>query len=307
MFHAGAWAEAAAKLGLGCYEHVAPYERGASFSRLKRALGDKANSGSHDAWMYGKWRTKGSKRGVEVLALVHVVSGGVDNVYFTHTVARIDPAFRLGLDVRPKRGGPPLGLCAVAVDAVFNAELAVGALAPSRAELALRRAAPEGDALDLLVDIARRWDVQVTDGTVDVFTRDLGATPTLAAADLAKHLAERLEAAALAAKSLARRDRDVDPLEASWATFAEAEKLTLDRERMLITGEVGGVRLRIGIEGEPGALYTVVVAEWPKLLGAGLRLGRHGPLDALADLVAPQDVRVGDRAFDDVFLLRGDP
>ncbi len=308
MFHAGAWAEAAEKLGLGRFEHVAPYERGASFSRLKRALGGKVSAvDGRSTWIYGKWRTKGAKRGVEVLALVHVVGSGVDHVYFTHTVARIDPPFRLGLDVRPKWGGPPLGACEAHVEGAFDADFAVGALAPSRAEGALARVDAEGDALDRLLDIARRWDVQVTDGTVDVFTRDLAPASPLGGPELATRLAERIEAAALVAKSLARRERAADLFAPAWASFAEEEKLSLDRERMVATGEIAGVRVRIGIEGEPGALYTVVIAEWPKLLGAGLRLSRHGPLDALADLVAPQDVHVGDKTFDDVFALRGDP
>jgi hypothetical protein len=297
MFHpTTAWALAAERLGLVLYEPLGPFERGASFSRLKRAMGNPAGASPRQLpWMYGKWRPAGRERGVEVLVVTHHVPSGVDTIFFTHTIARIDPPFRLGIDLR-RRGQPgTLAMLHVTGDPAFDHAYALEGVDTKRAAAVFRRT---DDLLDRLIDL-QRWDVHVTDSTVDVFTHERVFDPD--------ELRRRLEDAATAAALLAAREREPDPRVATWQAFAESEGLALDRDRMSMTGDVAGLRVRIGLEGEPCMLFTVVIADLPKLLGVGLRLGRHGPLDVLADLLAPQDIRVGDRVFDEIFAIRGEP
>lgn len=93
---------------------------------------------------------------------------------------------------------------------------------------------------------------------------------------------------------------------ATWQSFGTSSGLELDRERMILSGTVAGAKVRLGLEGEPMKLCTVLVVEWPRSLGLGLSITRQHALHSIAELFGAQDIRIGDVAFDDAFVIKGD-
>jgi len=286
------WNAGAASLGLTLMEPIATFERGASFSRLKRAMGGPALPPPRfQQWMYGK------RNGVEVIVLMHHVTDGIESTSWTHAIARIDPPLFAGMQIGRRMSAyvPPIG------EPRFDAMCHLTALAPACVAPIFR-----DDALHDALGRLFGWHAEVTDGTVDAYAihGQGGPPPDLSARiDVAVDVAKKLAALRARASPLPGEEQRI----ASWRAFADTARLDLDRDRMVLTGDVGGARVRIGIEGEPTGLQTVLVADFPQPLGIGLVLTRQSSLQALAELFAPTDIRVGDKVFDDLFLIRGNP
>jgi hypothetical protein len=296
------WNVGAASLGLALHEPMGPYEQGASFARLKRALGAVAPPPPRfHQWMYGKRRaTIGTGDAeVEVIAVLANVTDGVDTKSFVHAVARIDPPLMTGLALT-RRFGPypaPIG------EPRLDHSCAVQALAPSYLVPLFRQDIPEATQLLDAIDRLSPWGFQIGDSTVDVFARHAGPPPL--------DLGARIEAAVAVAALIGKLRARVPPLPGeeqrvqTWQAFADASRLELDRTRMVLRGEVHGAKVQIRIEGEASGLQTVLVLELPQALGIGLQLTRQSALQAIADFFGPTDIRVGDPIFDDLFLIKG--
>lgn len=314
MFGQGAkWLVAAQELGLVLHERIegaASYLGGASFSQVKRMIGPAAAPPPDTLhWMVGNRRTRdarGASRDVEVVVLVNIVSHGSSSTTYTHTIARVDPPLFTGLSLVRSSwlgrtfGTPPRTFGEHALDHALRLEARDAARA---ALLFTGRGGPSprlGDRLLPLTNV----DFQITDGVVDLYTSNGIVTDPVA-------LAWRLDTAASLATGLADQDAWLppDPNRASYlgilGAFASAAGFTLDERRVRVNGVVAGAQVRITLESQPGAIYTTVSVELPQNLGLGLRMKPQGSLQFIADFFGGQDIIVGDRMFDDRFVIQG--
>lgn len=103
-------------------------------------------------------------------------------------------------------------------------------------------------------------------------------------------------------------------LHAGWAAVAARWSLAFDPRGPSLSGDVRGLFVEVvPRSSEPGQLLTEVRVSFARPLGVRLVLTRErsGLLGRLGGLIqkfnGPQDIRVGDPAFDDAFVIQGEP
>lgn len=316
-YEANAFARAAGALGLFLHEQAEAYAADACFERLVRAAGPRVPgpSGNGRLWMAGRTPVAPMQRDVEVIVLCNTITsqsmsteanpgGSSTSTDYTHVVAHIDPPLFLGLHVvgpRPIEFGAT-SFNVLSNEVPVNTTFGIRASMPGPASQLVSRQAPApNDLVDHLVAI-RRWGVvRISDSAVDVqcpYTADVAelAPRVASAAALAAYLASR--------RGPLGRDAGEHSRVAAWGAFAESERLAFDRDRLAITFEQGGARVRIAVEVEGEKTFTALRVDGPGSLGLGLRLTRQGGLQFLFGLFGSQDVKVGDEAFDKAFVVK---
>jgi hypothetical protein len=292
------WAVLARSLSLVPYRPSAGYGHRASFRQLKRALGAPAASPpSVEHWLYGH------RGGSEVLVVVYSTGSGKNRTTWTACVTRIDPPLLLGVDVSSQSalfglfGGSDIQLGLPNVDGALE----LHAADPQR----LRQLLWPTDATGqhLLATLMSGGNVRVTDSAVRFTLRGIEAAPHV--------IARQLEAGAWIGKTLAARRHELGPTQAElaqqvvWRAAADGLHLRFDAARMRLEGELAGAGVEIALETDGGA-FTAVTCRFPRSIGVNVRLRRAGALHFLDGLL-DQDIRVGDPAFDGLYVVQGYP
>jgi hypothetical protein len=295
------WVALGRAFGLAPYKPTASFGLELSFRQIKRALGLPAWQlpPTFDQWLYGK------RGDVEVLLLMFEVGSGSSSTTHTAVVARIDPPLFLGLSINRRPGfeifaTPRLHTGDAAVDTALRVSPGFD---PARTFDAL---GPHGPAQPtLLGNIARDpLDLRVSDSMVVAVTE---GTITEASA-----IAQRLDAAVALATTLAARKAKMKPSEpelvqqADWQRFADAGGFTLDRARMTLAGSSAGSEIKIALETVPGQIHTSVNVRFPRAVHVAFTAVRAHLPPFLQGLFG-QDIKVGDQAFDDLFVVTGYP
>lgn len=303
------WRYAAATLGLRVYSPTESYDVDACFARLERSAGRPA--GAEDTgrvWMVGRVPL-GPQRSVDVIVVPRTEatqsSTHASSTSYADIVARIDPPLFLGMKLEAPRPMDPIfgpKFNELTGDPELDRVAGItAAKAPAAAQLLRRYAAPPNDLIDHLQALSANARVVVSDTAVHY---------RLPYDDDAAVLGPQIRSVAqLAANIGARRaplprDPKESALVALFRNAAESERLTFDDARLTLTGLLGGAQLRLAIETERLESHLLLALEPPRPLELGLRLTKQGALQFLAGWFGSQDVKVGDRAFDDAFLIK---
>ncbi len=224
---------------------------------------------------------------------------------YTCVVARIDPPLFLGMKLEAPRPMDPIfgpKFNPLTGDPELDRVCGITATKHGAAAHLLRRASsPPNDLLDHLHALADRGRVLISDSAVhfrhayDDDPAAIGPWLTSVAA-VAAHVAAR--------RGTLPSDAGEAALLATWRGVADAERLAFDDARLAISGSMGGVQVRLGVETEGTEGYTLLSLEAPRSLGLGLRLSKQGALQFVAGWFGSQDVKVGDPAFDDAFVVK---
>ncbi len=91
-----------------------------------------------------------------------------------------------------------------------------------------------------------------------------------------------------------------------WHTFAANRQLTFDEHRGQLRGEIASASLEVAIEERGTQLFTTVETQFPSALGIELEIRKTAAVPRLSRWFG-QDLKTGDRAFDDAFVVRGTP
>lgn len=255
----------------------------------------------------------GERGGMPVRAGVRIVVRGTGKnrrtYYYTYVEAGLPRSLELGLSVAPSSW-----LASAIGDLFAGKDLQVGhpeldaryRIGASIADLAraLLRAPPVADAL---LGLSRaRFAPWIDDATVKLEAQGkyLDARELSRALDACVDLAHRLVSARTAI-GLGNMQR---VLAEHWRPVAESLGLAIDYDRCVMSGRCEGMHVEVhGLQ--RGDRYgTSFVVRFDRPLGIGLRLERQEGWGAkLGGLVGMKDIEVGDRAFDDRFIVRGSP
>lgn len=300
MSSPNAWANLARTLGLTPYEPTAGYGPGVGFRQVLRSLGAVGTEPSLRHWLYGR------RHGVEVVVLNYETGGGSSTVAWTGALARVDPPLFLGLNL--SRQGFLSNLFGASDirlgDPAMDEELYVLGFDPARVASFLRPDLPHvRDLLTRMVGTLRQQELCVTDSAVLVSQTGSHAEP--------EPLGRMLDAGIWFARTLAARraevPRDDDLFRMlEWQAYASAAGLVFDPERLTLTGVRSGAAVEVALETEGQKTHTGVTVHFPSSTGLGLTVRRTGLPGFLQGLFG-QDIKVGDKDFDEMFLVTGYP
>lgn len=311
------WRYAAATLGLRVYLPTESYDVDACFTRLERGRGRPAGTETAGrVWMVGRVEAA-SQRGVDVIVVPRSEatqsSTHASSTSYADIVARIDPPLFLGLELEAPRPMDPIfgpKFNELTGDPELDRASGITATkAPAAAQLLRRHAPPPNDLLDHLQALSAKARIVISDTAVH-YRLPYEDDPAVLGPQIAS-------VAALAASIGARRGRlPRDPAESALvALFRSAAetgsgsgngrvRLAFDDERLVLSGWFGGVQLRLAVETERTESHLLLALETPRPLDLGLRLTKQGTLQLIAGWFGSQDVKVGDRAFDDAFVIK---
>ncbi len=131
----------------------------------------------------------------------------------------------------------------------------------------------------------------------------LDAGPLGGALDQAVDLARRV----LAARAEIGPTGTEDLVDRAWRPIAEARGLSIDLPQTRMSGRVEGVHVEVDAQLRGQRRVTVFTARFDRSLGVGLKLTRQSSLHAVGKLFGMVDVETGDPAFDDRFVVKGQP
>ncbi len=287
-------------LHLDRYETTTPFKAGMTFRQMRSALGVPGSAAPSFAhWLYGV------VDGIETIVLTYDVGSGSSAVTYTAAIARVDPPLFLGLGIRREGlfeqwfGTDDIVLNEPEIDRALHI---MGDAA--RVRVLLSPSNPESRPLvEHLVRLACD-ELQVTDSYVLVGRTGVVTTPAV--------VHGFAENARLVARELvARRARlPATPQEAAviaeWERFADANGFQLDVPRMKLAGAVGGARVEVALETQGTVLSTIVAVRFPREVRLAFAAYRTDTPSIFQGLFS-QDIKIGDRAFDDAFVVTGQP
>lgn len=302
LFDADDWGRLATSLGLTPYAVSTGYARGMGFRSLRRSLAVPRPLGapSYNHWLYGTWK------GAEVMVLVYVVGSGKNRRTYTAVLARIDPPLFLGATLRTQGflddlfAGPDIVLGEPLTDGQLNIQ---GFDAQRVREFFRWDDAEAQNALAHLRN-ASKFGLYATDTMVELSDSGVESDPAF--------IARRLDIAASAAGALAARrmrmpfSRNEELQLAEWQRFADTSGFKLDARRMKLTGVTAGSNIELALETEGKNVYTAVSVRFPMPIPFGFTLRRTNAPSFLQGVFS-QDIEIGHPAFDDLFIVSGNP
>ena len=295
------WAELARALDLVPYAATATYSYGASFRQMKRALGVvAAPPPSFQHHLYGH------RRGVEIMVVTYDVGSGSSQQTYTAVLARIDPPLFLGLALRPRGFFDRLfGSVRFPIGDIEGDNTLLLEGFDRGVGLLLRPAAEDRALLDHVVAQARSdWKPAISDSVVTLeragtYTdpREVGAVAEWAVGLPTSLAARGLTLPPLPSLAKARED---------WQRFADNEGFAFDASRMKLSGNAGLSPAEIVLETDGQHVRTSVSVMFPHEIGVAFVVQRTTLPGFLQGLFS-QDIRVGDKAFDDMYKVSGYP
>ena len=112
-------------------------------------------------------------------------------------------------------------------------------------------------------------------------------------------------AAAIGAELVELHDRSWHhDTRAVWRSVAEGRRLGFDAERFAIDGTLFAADVHLALEAEHDNVATALELRLPEGTSFGFQLTAQQDVGLLGRLLTSQDVRVGDREFDDAFAVR---
>lgn len=319
-----AWAALGAALGYRAYLIASDFRESDGFRQLASRLGMPSVSPNVDDWLVGAFD------GARVLVCSYRQekklldgansSDGVSR--FTAVLVELDPPFFMGARVAREDAW---------ARAFGGGDLELGIPEVDRA---LRLASFDADALRALLSPTGPDDHAFLERLGGLASGGLYFTDSFVAYRLpnAAHDAAMIHACVQNAawvrrELLARRSRVQQrpheaALSAAWAAYAEASSLRFDASRFSLSGVEDGVAIEIALAPTAGPPMTSVSARWHQPIGVQLRLTKFDPrsggdpeletgahraiVQFFTDMIT-QDIRVGDRKFDDAFQVQGFP
>jgi hypothetical protein len=148
-------------------------------------------------------------------------------------------------------------------------------------------------------------DLDVLDTAVILERRETltDAAPLAQRLDSVTDLARRLTASR---RALGATEQE-GALRGSWREVASHLGLDFDADRLHLAGRVDGMFVEAEAQMRGPVGRTVFRARYDRPLGLSLRLARSTDLDGLGRFFGMQDIRTGDRMFDDRFVVKGEP
>ncbi len=294
------WGALASALELIPFEPTASYSHGTSFRQLKRALGGRASGApKYSHWLYGR------REETEVLVLTYEIGSGSSRTMHTGVIARIDPPLLLGLGVRGRNfmdglgpGGALLG------DPSVDKRLYLSGFDHSRVTALLSLHEADSRALVSAILAIDPLEVHVTDSLVLISEQGTNTDPHLVgplidrAMRLANGFASRRRTLAATPQELA--------MHGEWQRFAGAHDFRFDAARMKLEGVVEGSAVEMAIETESRISRTTVTVRFPSSVDVAFTARRTEMPNFLQGLFG-QDIKIGDPAFDEMFLVTGQP
>ena len=268
-----------------------------SVHTIRRRLGPAGQGGHPDThWISGE------QRGVEFVVggrtVVTRTDEGTETTRFTHWLAEIDPPLWMGLHGRLRKGG--------ALAQFFETNTPQWT-AWDPARMSALFGVRMNDGFDPYDVLAKAFEVglkaEVDDHSVRFERETYALHPNSVGPpiDMMLFVAERLKLARLRLGP-ARWELDAA---AVWTAFSGRCGLTFDRDRLRLHGTLEGSRVDMRLVGEPVPRTTLRV-RYPKPLGIGLFIGR-GTVLGLFKFLGVQDIELGDPAFDEAFIVKGNP
>jgi hypothetical protein len=298
------WTACARALGLELRETGAFFHLCDNFGFMIRALGPRVEhgqSGTVDHWIHGTWAGRP--------VLVTTYRASLKNMMAPRTavLAAIDPPLLVGLQMRAsykhklmsESPGIKHALPHPELEALYNAT-----------------AFPSARIHDLFASQSGRWQtalqlVQLAGVSREVRVSDNIVRATIAGPPEPSVVHSVLDMVTAAASLLGAKRERVPRVpgelpDAAWGALATREGLAFDASRMKVSGvfrETLPVELRFHTA--DGEAYAAIRVSLPRALGVGLRVhGRSGGQDMFYE-DDWNDFELGDRAFDDAFLVHG--
>ncbi|MGH7298306.1 MAG: hypothetical protein ACRELB_25425 [Polyangiaceae bacterium] len=292
------WTQAAYALRLPLCPVLGPFNVAEdSVHAIQRKLGPPGTGGNPDQhWISGELRGIAFVAGGRTVTVS--TSEGSETTHFTHWLAEIDPPMWLGLRVRLLRRS--------AIAQFLGANVPQwNAWDPARLGTILGYPVGGRRLGDLLVQQAEGGLTVEADDHAVRFEREGGyaVMPQLVGAGLdgVIQLAEGFRAAR-ALLGPARWELDAA---AAWTAFGAKCGLTLDCERLRLHGSLEGCKVDVRLLGG-AAPKTRLRVRYPNPLNVGLFVG-PGNVSGILKFFGVQDITLGDPAFDDAFIVRGNP
>ncbi len=294
------WGTLASALELIPFEPTARYSHGTSFRQLKRALGVRASGEpKYSHWLYGR------RNDTEVLVLTYEVGSGSSRTTHTGVIARIDPPLLLGFGARARTFMDGLGPDgALLGDLAVDKQLYLSGFDHSRVKALLSIQEPDSRAIISQMLALAPLEVHVTDSLVLISKQGTNTDPHLVgplidrAVWLANAFAARRRTLAATPQELA--------MHAEWQSFAAAHGFRFDAARMKLEGAVDGSAVEMAIETEARISRTTVTVRFPSSVHVAFTARRTTMPNFLQGLFG-QDIKIGDAAFDEMFVVTGRP
>ncbi len=125
-------------------------------------------------------------------------------------------------------------------------------------------------------------------------------------ADALTHLAELVKVIANARWELPREPYE-DAVSKAMKHVAHGNGLTVEERSLTLAGSVRTCECRVWVDYRLGKFETVFRARFRRPLNAKLVLAREHFGASFLKLFGYQDIVIGDKAFDDIFLVKGEP
>jgi len=296
------WRAMGEALQLTAYAPTATYTTGISFRQTLRCRGVPAyGEPSFREWFHGV------RRGVDVLVLSYETGSGSTSTTWTAAIARIDPPLLLGLSIKAQGFLDKLfGASDIQIgEAGADRDLDIRAFHAERIPVLLSPSDPAcHDVLLRMRQLASNTALYVGDSLVEVSDQGTLTDPSRvaglldAAIDLAAWFAQRRRVVPFLASETAQHQR--------WGQFATARRFTFDPSRMKLVGECAGSLVEIALETDLQRVRTAVTVRFPREVHVGFCVTRSGWPGFLQGLFS-QDIKVGDRAFDEAYKVTGHP
>jgi len=290
------WPRLAEALDFTPRRAAAPFDLTASFRQIERDLTPEVVSPpiANSHLLRGTWRDR------RAVIVNHRVGLGEDRRACASVVVELTP---------------PLHLAAVfgapgQLDRAHQVEVAGGhrwlsfqAADADAARTFLRSLALPHDLTQQIAD-AVDGGCTITDSKVcwSIDDREVAPDRVRAALDACAALAAMLEARRA---TLPAAPWDLD-LRRAWGSVAATRGFTFEAPRACLRGEVAGAALEVAIEERGPGLDTTVDVQFPRPLGVDLELRKAAAVPRLRRWFG-RDLAVGERAFDDAFVIRGAP
>ncbi|MEC7525949.1 MAG: hypothetical protein VYE22_39070 [Myxococcota bacterium] len=254
----------------------------------------------------------GERAGLPVQVGMRIVTSGSgknrQTHYYSYAKAFFPRSLELGLSVTPtnvvaRAFAALVGSRDLEVgDARIDPHYKIAAAEPEAAQ-ALLRVPYLADALAVGASGAFEPYVSDTELRYEMRGKCLDAGPLGAALDQAIDLARRI----LAAREEIGPTGAEDVVDRAWRPIAEARGLALDVDQTRMSGRVEGVHVEVDAQLRGTRRVTVFTVRFDRALGVGLKLTREGALHGIGKLFGMVDIETGDPAFDDRFVVKGQP
>ncbi|MBL8627223.1 MAG: hypothetical protein JNK64_38385 [Myxococcales bacterium] len=290
------WPRLAEALDFTPRRTAAPFDLTASFRQIERDLTPEvvAPPIANSHLLRGTWRDR------RAVIANHRVGVGDDRRACASVVVELTPPLHLAAVFGAPRQLDPVDQVKLAGS---HRWLSFQGADADAARAFLLSPAPPSDLPEQLADALDRG-CTVTNSKVCWSIDDAEVTPdrVRAALDACLVLAAGLEARRA---TLPAPPWDLD-LRRGWGDHAAARRFAFDASRACLRGDIAGASLEIAIEECGPCLDTTVDVQFPSSIGVGLELRKAAAVPRLRRWFG-RGLKVGERAFDDAFVVRGTP